>query len=214
VYEFDLPDMRHEEIRDSGMLELYAMGLLEGPDFDLVLAAISNDPMLAADLAQIEETLFLFAQANASSPEPTIKPLIMGKIDYRERLKRGEVPQPVPVLNPDSRVIDFKQWLEHEDMQLRSELDFAQVSIISDEPEIMTAVVWLKSGAPPETHSIEYEKFLIVEGTCNLTIGKVEHSLIPGDYFSIPLHVSHHVEVTSDIPCKFILQRVKAPVGG
>lgn len=202
--------MRQDEIKDSGLLELYAMGLLEGAEFDLVCNALSSDPLLADALAQVEETLFLFAETNAVTPNPTIKPLLLGKIDYMERLKQGEVSERMPVLNPGSKVVEFTRWLEREDMQLKGELDLAQVCIISDEPDKMTAIVWLKSGAPPETHTSDYEKFLIVEGTCTITIGTATHSLKTGDYLSIPLHVSHHVEVTSSIPCKFVLQRVKA----
>jgi quercetin dioxygenase-like cupin family protein len=68
----------------------------------------------------------------------------------------------------------------------------------------------LKEGAPPEIHTDEHEKFLVVEGSCNFTIGTDVHALQSGDYLSIPLHVHHEAKVTSDIPCKIILQRVKA----
>ena len=71
-------------------------------------------------------------------------------------------------------------------------------------------VARLKHGAPTETHTNEYEKFLIVEGSCDLTIGTTVHHLNAGNYLSIPLYVSHDVKVTSAIPCKIILQRVNA----
>jgi mannose-6-phosphate isomerase-like protein (cupin superfamily) len=73
-----------------------------------------------------------------------------------------------------------------------------------------TAVVWLEHGAPPETHTNELEKFLIVEGTCNIIVDGRDHHLKPGDLFNIPLHLSHTVLVTSSITCKIILQRVAA----
>jgi mannose-6-phosphate isomerase-like protein (cupin superfamily) len=54
------------------------------------------------------------------------------------------------------------------------------------------------------------EHFLIVEGTCDITIGDKVHHLVPGDYLSIPLYIDHDVKVTSITPCKVILQRVAA----
>ena len=49
-------------------------------------------------------------------------------------------------------------------------------------------------------------KFLIVA----ITVGDQEYDLKPGDYMSMPLHINHHVCVTSPVPCKIILQRVAA----
>ena len=201
--------MDRKEILESGLLELFAMGLLEGTELDVVNTALSNDPLLQEALEQIEYSLFLYAQANAISPNPTIKPLLMAKIDYKERLKQGETPDRIPALNADSKVEDFEQWLGREDMQLNASFEEAQVKIIADESDKMTAIVWLKSGAPPETHTNEHEKFLIVEGTCDLSIGTKVHPLKAGDYLAIPLYISHHVKVTSANPCKIILQRVK-----
>jgi mannose-6-phosphate isomerase-like protein (cupin superfamily) len=205
--------MNHKDIQESGLLELYAMGLLEGPEVDIVQEAIANNPLVALEFGQIEDTLFQLAQSNAAEPNPTLKSLLLGKIDYLGRLRAGEIPVKAPSLTPGSKVADFQQWLTRSDMQLKGELDLAQVAIISDEPDQMTAIVWLRLGAPAETHSHEYEKFLIVEGSCDLTIGTKVHSLKAGDFLSIPLHITHHVEVTSDVPCKIILQRAKARFG-
>ena len=91
--------------------------------------------------------------------------------------------------------------VEHQDI-------FAK--IIGYAPEVTTAIVWIKEMAPEETHTDEYEKFLIIEGTCDIVIEHKVHQLKAGDYFSIPLHANHHVVVTSEIPCKAILQRVAA----
>jgi mannose-6-phosphate isomerase-like protein (cupin superfamily) len=59
-------------------------------------------------------------------------------------------------------------------------------------------------------HDNEFEKFLILEGSCTITIEEEAHHLVPGDYLAIPLHKSHQVTITSEIPCKIILQRVAA----
>ena len=82
--------------------------------------------------------------------------------------------------------------------------------IIGNTAEVTTAIVWIKDMAPPETHTNEIEKFLIVEGSCEIIVEKEVYQLVSGDFFAIPLYKSHMVKVTSDIPCKIILQRVAA----
>ena len=64
--------------------------------------------------------------------------------------------------------------------------------------------------APEEIHTNEFERFLIVEGSCDIQIGETVHQLQAGDFLSIPLFENHFVTVTSSIPCKVILQRVAA----
>jgi quercetin dioxygenase-like cupin family protein len=113
------------------------------------------------------------------------------------------------MLHEKSTIIDFDEWLNRTDMVPKSSTDlFAK--IIGYSAKATTAIVWIKDYAPQEVHDHEYEKFLIVEGTCNIIVGEEVHALIAGDYFSIPLHKSHLVQVTSTIPCKVILQRVAA----
>ena len=47
-----------------------------------------------------------------------------------------------------------------------------------------------------------------MEGTCTITIEDEIHQLVPGNVLSIPLYKNHTVVVTSEIPCKVILQRI------
>jgi mannose-6-phosphate isomerase-like protein (cupin superfamily) len=202
--------MDRKEIIESGLLELYVMGSLKDEELLFVERALSADPSLGKELEQIEHTLLQLAEAQAIAPNPTLKLLLMAKIDYMQRLGQGEIPDPVPQLNEHSKVEDFQQWLDRPDLQAPEDLGQGHVAIISQDAEKVTAIVWLTLGAPPETHGTEYEKFLIVEGSCDITIETDVHHLKAGSYLSIPLHLSHHVMVTSQIPCKIILQRVGA----
>lgn len=59
-------------------------------------------------------------------------------------------------------------------------------------------------------HINELEKFLILEGTCDITIEDEVYSLKAGDFLSIPLYKKHDVRITSLNPCKAILQRLAA----
>src|SRR6187402_262066 len=110
--------MNSKEIVESGLLELYALGTLEGDELEMITNALENDPLLKKELDQVEDTIFLYAQANGVTPNPTVKALLMGTVHYIERLKKGEVPAQLPVLNDKTRVDYFNEWLEREDMQL------------------------------------------------------------------------------------------------
>jgi mannose-6-phosphate isomerase-like protein (cupin superfamily) len=202
--------MNLNEIRESGLLELYVHGSLEENEQLIVEQALKLYPELQLELEDIELALLNHAQQDAIKPHGVVKPLLLATFHYLERLKKGEVPASPPMLHERSVIADYSQWIEREDMTRPQDMEAMYARLIAHEPDKITAIVWLRFGAPGEIHTKEYEKFLIVEGTCTITIGTEEHQLKAGDYLSIPLHINHHVTVTSPIPCKIILQRIAA----
>ena len=83
-----------------------------------------------------------------------------------------------------------------------------QYITLDESADRQTALVWLEHEEPTETHTDCVERFLILEGTCEVTIGKDVHVMVPGNVITIPMFTDHSVLVTSPIPCKAILQRV------
>lgn len=189
---------------------MYALGTTSAPDYLLVEQLANSHPEIREELNQIELTLERIGQSQAIEPPPTLETFIMATIEYMERLKHGEPPATAPRLSPSSRIQDFSEWLNRPDFQLSVDFYGASAHIIASTPASTTAIVWLGLGAPPEVHTTEIESFLVVEGTCRITIGETPFDLGPGAYLSIPLHVSHFVQVTSSCPCKLILQRTAA----
>ena len=198
-----------KEYIDSGILEQYVLGNASSGDSAEVELRAAADPAIRQEIETICETLEAIAMANAVEPDPVIKPFLMATIDYEERIKNGEPFSAPPLLNENSKLADYTDWLNRSDM-VSPGTDDIFAKIIGYTAEAITAIIWLKDYAPPEVHSKEYERFLIVEGTCNITVGDELNQLVPGDYFAIPLHKSHFVKVTSSIPCKLILQRIAA----
>lgn len=194
----------------SGILEMYVMGNTNAEETAEVeqVAALYDD--VRKEIQAISIALEEYAKLNDIEPNPSLRPFIMATIDYMGRLKKGETPTFPPMLHLGSGVEDYSQWLERDDLQPAEPVEDAYAAIIGYTPEATTAIVWLRYGAPPETHTDEQEKFLIVEGTCDITIGNDVHKMKPGDVLIIPLHISHHVRVTSGHPCKIILQRIAA----
>jgi len=171
------------------------------------LAAI--DPAVRQEIAAIEETMEVFATAHAISPGPVIKPFLLATIDYTERLKKGEPFTEPPLLNEQSAVADYAAWLNRDDMVYKGEENI-YVKIIGHTAQAISAIIWIKDKTPEELHHDEYERFLVVEGSCDIVVGGTVQTLNPGDFFEIPLHKPHVVQVTSATACKIILQRVAA----
>jgi mannose-6-phosphate isomerase-like protein (cupin superfamily) len=195
---------------NSGILELYVLGMTTDEKNIEVTKLAAENIEIKNEIDAIENALQLTAEASAPEISPATKAMIMATIDYTERLKNGEEYTMAPLLSKDSKIEDFKTWINRSNMQVSEDFESIDAKIISASPEVKTIIVWLKHGAPIEVHDNEYEHFLIVEGTCNITIGNDIHSLVSGDYLSIPLYIGHSVTVTSDIACKIILQRVAA----
>jgi mannose-6-phosphate isomerase-like protein (cupin superfamily) len=199
-----------ETYYDSGILESYVMGWATPQEAKEVEDMAAAHIEVRKKINEINETLEEYALAHAIEPDVTVKPFLMATIDYTERMKNGEQPSLPPGLHEASQISDYAAWLNRDDMVLPDDFKDLYAKIIGYTPSSLTAIVWIKDLAPQEVHHDEFEKFLIVEGTCTITIGDEVHNLVPGNFLSIPLYKNHTVTVTSLIPCKIILQRIAA----
>jgi mannose-6-phosphate isomerase-like protein (cupin superfamily) len=194
----------------SGIVSAYVLGTATEEEAELVKQMSAMHPEVRQEIASCEETLEAYAMEHAVEPPLTVKPFLRAIIDYTERMTNGELPADPPHLNALSKIEDYSEWLEHKDFKLPSDFDGVYAKIFGYTPKAITAVVWLKEAAPYEVHDDEFEKFLVLEGTCEITIGDEVHAMKAGDYLAIPLFKNHMVKVTSEIPCKVILQRIAA----
>ena len=201
--------MTSKKYIESGILEQYVLGIASAEECKEIELLAASDTAVKHEIEAISLALETYAIANPVDPNPVIKPFLMATIDYTERLKSGEPFSDPPLLNENSKLTDYSTWLERSDMKATANAPvFAK--IIGYTAQAITAIVWLKDYAPHEVHDDEYERFLIVEGTCDIIVEDDVNKLGPGDYFAIPLYKKHMVKVTSSTPCKVILQRVAA----
>lgn len=195
---------------NSGILELYVLGIASDKEAAEVEALSENHIEIREEIEKLQDTVEELAKKYSKKPHVTAKPLLMAAIDYTERIKNGESPTFPLELNEQSTITDYQEWLDRKDLMPTEKVEGIFAKIIGYTPQILTAIVWIEEMAPDEVHDNEYEKFLIIEGECDITVeGKVNH-LVPGNYFKMPLHSNHNVKVTSKIPCKVILQRIAA----
>jgi|SRR6185437_5192604 len=203
--------MSTKEYMESGILESYVMGTASDREREEVESMAAANPEIRQEIDAITDALENYAMAHPITPSPVVKPLLMATIDYSQRLKGGEPISFPPELHENSKIEDYATWLNRPDLDFGgSGEDNLFVKIIGNTPKIFSAIVWIKKDAPREIHHDEHERFLIIEGSCDIIVGNKSNHLIPGDYFAIPLHEYHQVIVTSDISCKAILQRVAA----
>lgn len=196
------------EFIESGVLELYVMGAASPEEILEVEKMAEDHPQVKQEIEQISLALEQYAQSQAVKPRATVKAMLLATIDYLERMKKGELPSSPPILTPQTRIHDFEQWLNNKDAVQPDDADDIYARIIGYTPVATTAIVWVKGKTEQEVHHDEYERFLILEGSCQITAGNEKHTLSAGDYFPIPLHTPHQLHVTSPGPCKAILQRL------
>ena len=201
--------MTVKEYIESGILEQYVLGIASPAEMKEVEEMAAADPVIRSEIDAISEMLEAIAMQNAVAPDPIIRPFLLATINYEERIKNGEPVTAPPLLHEKSNANEYAAWLQREDM-VSPGTDDVFARIIGYTEKAITAIVWLKEMAPQEVHKDELERFLIIEGTCDIVVDGTVNKLVPGDYFAIPLHSDHHIKVTSDIPCKVILQRVAA----
>jgi mannose-6-phosphate isomerase-like protein (cupin superfamily) len=196
---------------ESGILELYVMGSTSFEETAEVERMTKLYPQVQTEIDIITETFQTSAILNTKKPIPNVKALVMATIDYTERLKNGETPTNPPILTPLSTKEDYAEWLNRSDLQLDEGSDDMFGKIIGFTEKATTLITWLKTGSPYEVHENQLERFLILEGTCQIEYVNGEiHYLKAGSFIEIPLFMGHTLTVTSSIPCKVILQRVAA----
>lgn len=195
---------------DSGIVKKYLLGYTSEAECKEVEFLLSEYPELLEELEKNQAELAAFADENSVVPHASLKPLVLATFDYINRMESGEAQSFPPVLNEDSQLEDFKEWIDRADMIAPADFEEIHAKIITATPEMTCAMVWIKNMAPEEVHHDEYEKFLILEGTCTIVVGEQENNLKSGDYFAIPLYEDHKVIVTSETPCVVILQRIAA----
>nr|MBA3970866.1 hypothetical protein [Bacteroidota bacterium] len=91
--------MSIREYIESGVLEIYVLGLTDEAERAEVEKMAAAHPEIRKEIAEISVALQNYAEKRGVAPHPAIKPLLMATIDYTERLENGEAPAFPQILN-------------------------------------------------------------------------------------------------------------------
>lgn len=197
-----------QELILSGKLEAFVLGTLPADERFAVLRASSAFPEVRDEIARLEEALERSAQWPTAPADGLLKESILGRL--KGDAWHQDDPGHPPILHAGSSRSDYAQWLDLPQMVAPAAYEDPYFIPIAQTAQALTAIVWMRKGSPAETHTDCIEKFLILEGTCEIQLPDHVEKLQPGDKYSIPLHVPHTVVVTSSVPCKLVVQRVAA----
>jgi len=191
----------------SGILESYIRGEIDPEKAHAVEQMADEHDSVRNKLDELSREIETAATAGAIHPPAYIKSMVMASVDYMQRMNEGELPSDPPALHENSKISDYDQWIHRKDFTRPEIVEGMHIRIIRQSQQITTAVVWMQE-MTTEVHEREIEKFLIVEGSCEVAIGHNIHKLKAGDIMSIPTGIKHRAVSTSTLPCKIILQRI------
>ena len=194
----------------EGHVEAHVFGTATAEQSASLLNATSKFPQLREEITNCELLLEKYLMATAVAPAQKMKPSIFATIDFMERLKAGESITAAPLITKQSTISDYAYWLNQPAYQAPENYNEVFAKIISASADQTTAIIWVKDSANAEVHHDVHEHFLIVDGTCDIFVENDKFSLVAGEMFTIPLHKSHVIKVTSAVPCKAIMQRIAA----
>ncbi|MFK8101638.1 MAG: anti-sigma factor [Saprospiraceae bacterium] len=104
--------MTSNEIKESGLLELYVLGILEGEELTQVEQYLTQYPALKIELKDIETTLQKFALLNAVAPSAGLKASILSEIQNNNpKATEGPKPQESTQQTPKSGSRGFLNFL-------------------------------------------------------------------------------------------------------
>lgn len=193
---------------DVARAALYALHLLPIDEERVFEGRAVNDPLLRAHINTAQETVQFLALEQACTVPSGLRGRVLAAVErqQQEEIKSGRF----PLLHAGSRAQDLAPWLDRPEFTCPKDVGEFHAVEIERTPDRETVVIWLTAEHGEEVHVDVVERFLILEGTCDVRVGDKIMSLVAGDVITIPLYVVHSVRVTSVVPCKALIQRVAA----
>lgn len=193
---------------ESGILELYVAGSLPLEEALAVENMAVHHPEVQAEIVRLQVAVEQLWDIQPLAPPPALKARVLAEV--AALAERPFDPARPPVLNVGARAEDYRFWVEQEGIvppDHYENLFFIPVAMNEDG---LTAVVWINGHVEEEMHDQAIEKFLVLEGSCQINIEGEMHQLKAGDYLAVPKFRWHIVDVTSEIACKLVVQRIAA----
>ena len=192
---------------DSGILNAYVLGQLSEREAAQVEEKAAAHPEIHRALTALQDGMNAYlSQYNKAIPGH-LKEKLKQQFDSMTKLIQ---------LNDDLRLDSFVAINESADYLLWNNItrlieppedyDVYMHDLYQDEAQSL-ALLWIKSKVPEEVHETVHERVLVLEGRCTGRLGDERVELQEGDFWRIPLHVPHTLEVHPGESVKLLLMR-------
>ena len=181
---------------ESGILELYALDLLDPNEKEEVERMISVFPEIRAEYEAIQLSLEQYAASRAIEPSARVKEKLSASISNLEKEKEMNLNN-LPLITQFS---DHTKWMDLVKDMIPDEIgeDGMYNSILHQSEKVVQLLVVTSSDINDEVHDESHESFLILKGSCKCTLGNQVRIMEEGDFMTIPLYEHHAVEILSD----------------
>ena len=193
--------MSVKEIIDSGILEMYCLGIASDDEKALIEKLIVSENELQKELGEINTALARYASDFRKEAMPSLKQRILEQIELS--------PQEPEQLSENSSIVEWLNYVDHLGLKPSTNIEGLDVRELPQRSTHLTMVLWGTKGAiiPDEEHEAIDEHFLICKGACEMTIDGVKTIYGEGGYLCIHPHHIHSGVVISDEPMMLIVQR-------
>ncbi len=179
---------------ESGVIEMYCMGLASEEEVKLVHSYMLRFPEVKKEIDAVQLTLVNYASLQGIAPRESVKQALLKQATSEQHAQR--LP---PQLNECSQVEFWLQYLEQSKLEApKAFTDLYSIDLHSNENQV-TYAVWAKSEAfVEETHANETEYLLMLRGKCSVTFAGKSNTYGPGDLITIPAQTAHKAVSLSD----------------
>ncbi|MDQ8051937.1 MAG: hypothetical protein REI78_02875 [Pedobacter sp.] len=192
---------------ESGILELFALGLLSEPDSAEVERLLVLHEELGAELERIYMALEDYAKEHAVEPPAGLVDELMERIE-NQQLEEAMDPLHLPLITVHT---DYRKWRDFAlpMVPALTKRDGRAVKVLTHHEGLTQLLLCSETDFDWEVHEDEHESFLILSGQAICLVGNSTRLMSQGDFMKIPLHVLHAVKLLSP-SVTAILQRRKA----
>lgn len=177
---------------DSGILQEYALGILNDAQRAEVERVCATNPEIKMALRNIELGLQKLAEANTVWPGDELQDKIWATLENVNKEAQMDADS-LPLIN---EFTNYKNWLCFVQDKLPKEHTEEQfMQVLQHNDHVTQILLSSKTDIPTETHEHVLESFVILEGRCECYVGNRTFQLGPGGFTEIPLHVPHSVKM-------------------
>lgn len=205
-----------EQFIESGLIEQYVLGLASPDEVAEVQCMMGIHPKVREEILRVEESLLLFAEAQAVEPRKSLKASVLGKISNLNLIaQKGWEPIDLtnpPLLTPQSNYRAWAEAVAH--IQPPDEYEGVFMHPIRDDNGVQQFVAFVKYEVEEEVHHDLLESFTLLQGSCECHIWHENGgpsrivALREGDHIAFKTGEIHEIRITTREPVKAILQWV------